>query len=77
VLLLFSFSFASDIWGLGVCTYELMTLKYPFDGKGHYHITYSIVNKAINDIICEYKTVDNRMCIYSEPLKNLVLWMLQ
>jgi serine/threonine protein kinase len=65
------------MWGLGVCIYELMTLKHPFDGKGHYHIINSIIDKTINNIICEYKTDDNKMCEYSEPLKNLVLQMLR
>jgi hypothetical protein len=54
-----------------------MTLKYPFDGKGFMNIANFIVNKVINNIICEYKTDDNKICKYSEPLKNLVLQMLQ
>jgi serine/threonine protein kinase len=63
--LLIRCSFASDIWGLGLCVYEAMTLKYPFDESSYNNLLESII-----------KGIDNIDCNYSTPVKNMVLSML-
>jgi serine/threonine protein kinase len=67
MILLYRCSFASDIWGAGLCVYELMTLKYPFNESNYYGLTNDIIKVPID--LTNYN--------YSSPVKDLVLSMLE
>jgi serine/threonine protein kinase len=61
------YSFPCDIWSSGVCLYQLLSLKLPFDAKHDYQLV---------KVICEgkYEPINGD---YSEDLKQIVYSMLE
>jgi len=61
------YNFASDVWSLGVCLYEMTTLKHPFDADSLHYL-------AIKIIQCKYPPPDPTL--YSPGLVDLISRML-
>ncbi|CAD2099267.1 NIMA related kinase 2, putative [Plasmodium vinckei brucechwatti] len=62
------YSYAADIWSIGVILYELIALRHPFKSKNGNML--SIVQK-----VCEEQP-DPLPNIYSKDLRNLCYWMM-
>jgi serine/threonine protein kinase len=69
VMLLYRYSYASDVWSVGVCMYELLTLECPFIAHDLATLTDLVVNKSYKPIIGKGN--------YGEDLKKLIYVMLE